>query len=107
MYTYKVTSLFMLLFFAGAVLKSQLSADAWEALQSAFKPVVHPDVFLRLNQYAAFYSNPSGAVRDPGGTSAELDAIIEGWTHTGMPKKAQVTCEEASPTKQVACSHYR
>ncbi|CDI75997.1 hypothetical protein, conserved [Eimeria praecox] len=64
---------------------SQLSPDAWEALQSGFRPVLHPEVFHHLNQYAAFYSK----VRDPGGLANELDRMIRKWTYTGMPSKAQ------------------
>ncbi|OEH80124.1 hypothetical protein cyc_03189 [Cyclospora cayetanensis] len=67
-------------------LMSQLSSDAMLALQSAFRPVVHPDTLQRLNQYAAFMSKPSGEVRDAGGLAKKLDKVISAWTYTGMPE---------------------
>ncbi|XP_026190108.1 uncharacterized protein LOC34619925 [Cyclospora cayetanensis] len=71
-------------------LMSQLSSDAMLALQSAFRPVVHPDTLQRLNQYAAFMSKPSGEVRDAGGLAKKLDKVISAWTYTGMPELVKV-----------------
>lgn len=74
-----------------ADLISQLSADALNGLQSAFRPIVHPVTFHMLNQYAAFMSKPTGALQDSGGLAKQLDQIIASWTYSGMPSKVQVS----------------
>lgn len=77
-----------------AVLMAQLSPDAMLAFQSGFRPVVHPDTFHQLNQYAAFMSESTGALLSPGGLAERLDFAIDSWLYSGMPAQAQVSLQE-------------
>ncbi|KAL8433929.1 hypothetical protein Efla_001831 [Eimeria flavescens] len=70
-------------------LMSQLSGEAMFALQSAFRPVVHPDTFHVLNQYQTFMSEASGEQSEPGGIAQRLEMINRTWTYAGMPQNVQ------------------
>ncbi|KAL8432270.1 hypothetical protein ACSSS7_004730 [Eimeria intestinalis] len=70
-------------------LMSQLSPEAMFALRSAFRPVVHQNTFHLLNQYAAFMSEPNGALKHKGGVVKQLEGLIEKWTYVGMPPAVQ------------------
>lgn len=73
-----------------SVLESRLPTNFYLKLRSCINVLVHPLVFLHLNQLNFTRSNLSGARGRPGGLSEQLDNLMVQAATNGLPQKIKV-----------------
>ena len=73
-----------------SVLSARLPTDFYLQLRACLEVLVHPSVFLQLNQLSFTRSKPSGVTNSAGGLSERLDTIMVQAATTGLPQQLKV-----------------